>query len=110
MKNDFEITAHTPFNQPETVGASQLAPGVLRCHLAILRDEDGGYSVIVLNLPGVGSCGATEDEAVSNTKEAIVGVVESYREDGLDIPWATIDAYRDKIPEGANLKWILVHG
>lgn len=105
----FEIVELTSTNQPVIVGESQIAPGVLRCHLAILRDVDGGFSVLVLNLPGTGSCGATEDEAIANVREAVAGVVGTYRDDGLDIPWEYVDAYRDRIPEGAKLKWILVH-
>ena len=53
-----------------------------RCHLAISRDEDGSVSVVVLNLPGAGSCGKTEEEAIANAREAIQGVIESYLEDG----------------------------
>jgi len=77
------------------------------CHLAILREEDGSFSVLVLNLPGCCSCGDSEDEAIENVREAVVGAVESYIEDGLAVPWQTLDEYT--IPEGAKQKWILVH-
>jgi predicted RNase H-like HicB family nuclease len=80
-------------------------PNVVRCHLAIIR-EDGGFSVLVLNLPGIGSSGPTEELAVVRTREAIAGAVECYRVSGEEIPWAS--DYADDIPEGAKLKWVLV--
>jgi len=87
------------------VGETLFDPRSYRCHLAILKDEDGRFSVIVLNLPGAGSCGDTEDEAVHNAREAVTGVIESYIEDGEEIPWKT----EYSIPEDSKLKWILVN-
>jgi|SRR6185312_14041604 len=78
-----------------------------RCHLAISRDEDGSVSVVVLNLPGAGSCGKTEEEAIANVREAIQGVIESYLEDGEEIPWRDQAAY--SAPPSASQKWILVN-
>ena len=81
-------------------------PKSYRCHLALVRESDGEHSAIVLNLPGAGSCGATEEEAVANVREAVLGVIRSYLEDGMDIPWQDSDP--TDIPEGARQKWILV--
>jgi predicted RNase H-like HicB family nuclease len=78
-----------------------------RCHLAILKEDDGTYSAIALNLPGAGSCGDTEEDAANNAKEAIAGVIESYQTRGVAIPWRDIAEYT--IPEGAAQKWILVN-
>ena len=86
-------------------GEIEYNPSTYRCHLAIIKDGDT-YSAIVLNLPGAGSFGSTEEDAVCNVREAVAGVIESYREDGDDIPWITDEDY--DIPEGAKLKWILV--
>lgn len=86
-------------------GVSLGVPGH-RCQVAITRDDDGGYSAIVLNLPGAGSCGATEEEALENAKQAVDGVVESYRDDGIEVPWA--DAF--ELPANASLRWIVVNG
>jgi predicted RNase H-like HicB family nuclease len=86
------------------VGESVWNPSVYRCHLAILREDDGTFSAVVLNLPGAGSCGDSEEDAVANTREAVAGVIESYLSDGQEIPWE--DDY--SIPEGAKQKWILV--
>jgi predicted RNase H-like HicB family nuclease len=75
-----------------------------RCHLAIIREEEGDFSVLILNLPGVGSCGNTENEAIANTREAIAGALESYVESGEEIPWADASAY--SIPQGAKQTWV----
>lgn len=92
---------------PCEVGEPRWNPNVYRCHLAIIKDDDDSFSVIVLNLPGTGSCGRTEDEAIENVREAVSGVIAVYLEDnGGDIPWQTLDSYT--IPEGAKQKWILV--
>ena len=61
-----------------------------RCQVAVVREDDGGYSAIVLNLPGAGSCGATEEEALKNARDAVAGVVESYRDDGVEVPWVDV--------------------
>lgn len=79
-----------------------------RIHLLITKDDEGVYSAVALNLPGVGSCGDTEEEAVQNAKIAAQGTLESYAADGEKIPWKdTSDA---AIPFGAEQKWIIVHG
>lgn len=78
-----------------------------RCHILLTKDDDGGYSAVVLNLPGAGSCGDTEEEAIENVREAICGVVESYIADNEEIPW--IDSLARSIPEHAKQLWILVH-
>ena len=76
-----------------------------RCHIRLIREDDGSFSAIVLNLPGAGSCGDTEEEALRNVREAILGVIESYIEAGDEIPWMSQDDYG--IPEGA--RWIVVN-
>ncbi len=78
-----------------------------RCHISLEREDDGSVSAIVLNLPGAGSCGDTEEEALTNVREAIVGVIESHKEAGENIPWLGLNEY--EIPEGTQLKWILVN-
>jgi len=91
-----------------TIGPFSRGARAVRAHLAIVKDPDGGFSVIVLNLPGCGSCGESEEEAITNVREAVKGVVESYDDDGLDVPW--VDTMTDEdIPEGAKLKWIMVN-
>jgi predicted RNase H-like HicB family nuclease len=82
-------------------------PGSYHCHVALLNEEDGNWSAIVLNLPGAGSCGATEKEALANVREAIIGVVGSFVEDDEDIPWA--DPAHYSIPDEAVAQWIIVN-
>ncbi len=88
-----------------TIGDTVFSPDVYRCHLAIIAEEDGTYSAIVLNLPGAGSCGDSEREAIDNAREGTAGVIASYLEDEIEVPWG-VDY---DIPEGAKTKWILVH-
>jgi predicted RNase H-like HicB family nuclease len=78
-----------------------------RCHICVIPDEDGQFSAVVLNLPGAGSCGRTEEEALTNVQDAVRGVIESYTMDGEAVPWQ--DSEMDDIPEGAKLMWILVN-
>ena len=78
-----------------------------RFHILITRDEDGGYSAIVLNLPGIGSCGDTMEEALENAKEAIQGALEVYKASGEAIPWK--DTSSAEIPAGAKQSWITLN-
>ncbi len=82
-------------------------PKAYRCHICTIREDDGTFSVIVLNLPGCGSCGDTEEEAIANARGAILGVVESHLSAGEEIPWT--DSMSSDIPKGAMHKWILVN-
>lgn len=77
-----------------------------RCDLAIIHEEDGTFSAIVLNLPGAGSCGDTSEEAIENVHEAIAGVILSYKSRGEEIPWKSES---DALPSGADWKRILVN-
>ena len=47
----------------------------------ILREEDEGYSVQVVELPGCISQGKTRKEALANIKEAIEGYLEAFPEE-----------------------------
>lgn len=75
-----------------------------RCHIAVLREADGSFSSIVLNLPGVGSCGDSEESSIDNACDAVRAAVESYEELGEKVPWIT----NYDVPEGAKLRRILV--
>ena len=79
-----------------------------RCFIALVREEDGDYSAIVVNLPGCGSCGDSEEEAIENVREAIRGTIESYVKAGKDIPW--VDPKLEEKPEGTvRTTWIVVN-
>ena len=77
----------------------------VRLHLLITKD-DGIFSAVVLNLPGTGSCGDTEEEAIQNAKEAARAAVEVYQENGGEVPWK--DTYSIEIPAGAKQKWVIL--
>ena len=78
-----------------------------RFHILITKDDTDSFSAVVLNLPGAGSCGSTEEEAMENVKEAIRGVLEAYKAAGQDIPW--YDSSAADIPPGAMQKWIILN-
>lgn len=78
-----------------------------RCHVCLILEDDGQFSAIVLNLPGAGSCGKTESEALDNVEESIRGLIEVYKEHSDPIPWK--DYRSEEIPNGAKTQWILVN-
>ena len=52
-----------------------------------LREEpEGGYTIMVPQLPGCTSFGETIDEALSMVREAMELWIEFAREQGLDVP------------------------
>ena len=77
-----------------------------RLHLLITKESDGSFSAVVLNLPGTGSCGDTEEMATENAKEAARGVLEVYEQGGEEIPWT--NTYSADIPAGSKQKWIIL--
>ena len=80
---------------------------VYHCDICFIREDDGSYSAVVMNLPGAGSCGATIEEAERNAKEAVQGVIESHNALGENIPWE--NSVSCDTPEGSVArKWILV--
>jgi len=89
-------------------GAGWTQAKYFRFHVLITKEDDGALSVIALNLPGVGSMGDTEEEALANFREAAKGVLESYTESGEKIPWKP-SCGSDDIPVGATYKWIIVN-
>jgi predicted RNase H-like HicB family nuclease len=81
-------------------------PRAIRLDLAVIREEDGSCSVVVLNLPGVGSCGDSKEEAIEGAKQAVIETLATYP-DHSDVPWATPDQY--EIPDGAERKRVLMN-
>lgn len=78
-----------------------------RFHVALIKEDDGTFSIIALNLPGTGSIGDTEEEALANFREAATGVLESYADSSEPIPWKSTD--NGDIPDDAKWhKWIIV--
>jgi predicted RNase H-like HicB family nuclease len=77
-----------------------------RYQLLITKDVNGVFSAVVLNLPGIGSCGDTEEAAIENAKDAIRLALEVYEESHEEIPWKDLSSIT--IPEGAKLLRIIL--
>lgn len=79
-----------------------------RFHVAIIKEEEGDFSIVALNLPGLGSIGDTEEECLENFREAAAAMIESYTDSGEAIPWKRTTA--EDIPDDAKtVKWIVVN-
>ena len=44
-----------------------------RLHILLTKDDADSFSAVVLNLPGTGSSGSTEEEALENAKPQACG-------------------------------------
>lgn len=58
-------------------------------NIETIQETDGTWSAITLNLPGGGGCGETESEAIDDAKQSVVGLIESYEEEGVDVPFVS---------------------
>jgi predicted RNase H-like HicB family nuclease len=67
----------------------------MKIKVVLEPSEEGGYTVYVPSLPGCVSEGDTEDEALTNIKEAIELYLESVEEDSL-------------APDGKRVKEVVV--
>lgn len=76
------------------------------CRVLISPEDDGGYSIHALDLPGVVSQGETEEEAVENFRDAFAGVVAAYRDAEEAIPWHDAEVERTR---GSKERRVLVH-
>ena len=61
--------------------------------VVMVAEPEGGYSVLVPELPSVATQGETIEEARANAREAIEGYLEVMHEDGLPMP----AVHRDRI-------------
>jgi len=55
-------------------------------HVVLEPDPDGGYVAVVPAFPGCYSQGDSEEEALTNAREAILLTIEDMRERGEPIP------------------------
>ena len=69
--------------------------------VALIEEDEGGYSVIALNLPGAASQGETKEEALANIRDAAIGCLEEYETCGEEVPW--VDVSQEDIPAGAKV-------
>jgi predicted RNase H-like HicB family nuclease len=95
--NPLDIIDQTPW---ETLGDR-----VYECRVLVCPEDEGGYSVHALRLPGVVSQGETIDEALANISEAFAGAMRVYLADNMDVSWENVDVDR---PKGSIERWILV--
>lgn len=54
-------------------------------------DGDTGYSVTIAELPGCVSQGETKEESLRMIADALSGLLESYHDDGVDVPWVEME-------------------
>jgi predicted RNase H-like HicB family nuclease len=62
------------------------------------REDDGGYSVWVPDLPGCASQGDTYDEAMANIREAIESYLEAHAKLGRPVPESRTEIQIVEIP------------
>lgn len=77
-----------------------------RCRVLVNEEDDGGFSVFALRLPGTISQGDTFDEAIANIRDALAGSIRTYMEMGRTVPWKDVDVDDRKNSEE---RWILVN-
>ena len=77
--------------------------------IAIHKDDGTVYGVIVPDIPGVHSWGETIDDAIKNTKEAIISHVETLIELGEEVAFdcSTIENLASN-PDYAGAVWAFV--
>ncbi len=66
------------------------------------EEESGLFPVYCPGFPGAVSQGTSKEDAVRNIKEALIGLLKSYRSSGEEIPMSYIDL-KD------SLYWVEVH-
>jgi antitoxin HicB len=64
------------------------------------KEEDGGYLVEYIDIPGCMSDGETVEEAIANGREALRDCVAVFRESGRKVPKPGIEAaqWRQRLP------------
>lgn len=58
----------------------------LNYRIRLVREDEGGYTVIVPALPGCVTFGETIEEAIAMAREAIEGYIETLNELGKEVP------------------------
>jgi antitoxin HicB len=58
----------------------------LNYRIRLIKEEEGGYTVVVPVLPGCVTFGETLDEAIAMAKEAIEGYIETLKDLGKEVP------------------------
>jgi len=58
----------------------------MKFHVTLQKEPQGRYVVRCLELPGALSQGETEEEALTNIKDAILTILDMMREQGEPVP------------------------
>lgn len=66
-------------------------------NVVVHMDEDGRLCGFVAQLPSAVSEGESIDEVIRNTVEALEGLLETYREQEMTIPWVEPDAEIERV-------------
>ncbi len=80
----------------------------MRFALALHSDDGVAYSVVVPDLPGCFSAGATLDDAIEMAREAVDAHCELLAEDGEDVTLRQPLAVHQANPELAGAVWAVV--
>ena len=75
---------------------------VLECIAVLCPEDEGGFSIHCVNLPGVISQGDDESEAVENIKDAFRETVKYHRDAKKAVPWAHVEV--DRCPGARELR------
>jgi predicted RNase H-like HicB family nuclease len=95
-------------SSPVRAKTKQTVAKKYRCKVYLIPEADGGFSVLAANLPGAASQGETDDEALKNIIEALEGVIASYKEAKVEIPWS--ERARQVEDPNTKIRWVVVHG
>ena len=94
--------------EPSYGNWEEFSPGTkYEVEIRICSERESGFSVYAPCLPGAASQGGSEQEAVENIREALCGLIESYRADRCDIPWERV--FEQPLEAGEQRRWIVVH-
>lgn len=79
----------------------------LRIEVRLIPEDEGGFSVYAVRLPGACSQGETVAEAIANIQDAVAGLIEQYEADGVKIPWLP-DAETPEPSSEEIRRWIAI--
>ena len=80
----------------------------MRYPVALHTDDGKRFGATVPDIPGCFSAGASEDEALENVREAILGHLELLVEDGEEVPSALPVSEYEHRPEFQGVTWRVV--
>ena len=78
----------------------------LKFTVLIEKNEEEGYTVTVPSLPGCITQGDTWEEAIANTREAIIGYIEALKTLGKPIPVEIPVEVGATLRNSQELQWI----